>query len=171
MIDVWLTDREKRGSGVCCVRGCDHPVRKNIRGGFFCYRCAQRRNRERNPLVYAYKTLRSNARRRKHPFTLTLEQFEVFCIETGYLARKGRNPDSLTIDRIDARRGYEVGNLQVLTLIENVRKQNEEASSRRRHLTMLAASNNSSRYQQHHAQEKEYHQHVSTDHPESDGPF
>lgn len=170
MIDVWLIDREKKGSGVCCVRWCDHHVRTSKRGGFFCYRCAQRRNRERNPLVYAYKTLRSNARRRRHRFTLTLEEFEVFCIETGYLARKGRNPDSLTIDRIDDRKGYEAGNLQVLTLVENVRKQNEEASRRRRHLTMLAASNSSS-YQQHHAQEKEHHQQVSTDEHESDGPF
>jgi hypothetical protein len=63
--------------------------------------------------------LRHSARKRKLPFTLTLEEFKVFCLQTGYLERRGNQPGDLTIDRIDWNDGYHINNIRVLTHEEN----------------------------------------------------
>jgi len=77
---------------------------------------------ETNPLGYTYSRLKQNAKRRRKTFTLTLEQFGQFCTETNYLELKGKQGSNLSIDRINNGKGYEVGNLQVLTLSANSRK-------------------------------------------------
>lgn len=70
----------------------------------------------------AFALLKSNAKRRGIEFKLTFEQFKEFAIETQVLVGRGRKKTSYHIDRIDALKGYEVGNLQVLTSSENSRK-------------------------------------------------
>lgn len=75
------------------------------------------------PESYYYDKLKSNARRRGCFFDLTLDQFKNFCEETGYLKKKGRRSQSYHIDRIDIKKGYTEGNLQILTNLENVMKQ------------------------------------------------
>jgi hypothetical protein len=71
---------------------------------------------------YAYDVLKMNAKRRKKPFTITFEYFEKFCIETNYIAGKGRSRKSYSVDRIRNELGYVPGNLRVLTLEDNARK-------------------------------------------------
>jgi hypothetical protein len=71
---------------------------------------------------YAWDKLRYSARRRKIPFELTMDQFRVFCIETGYIEQKGKSSTCLTIDRVDASKGYAISNIQTLTQTENGRK-------------------------------------------------
>jgi hypothetical protein len=66
--------------------------------------------------------LRGNAKRRGIDFDLTLEQFRVFCTNTEYLKLKGKKSGSMSIDRIDNRRGYEIDNIRLITLAENSRK-------------------------------------------------
>ena len=63
--------------------------------------------------------LRHSARKRKLPFTLTLPEFRKFCEETRYLERRGNEPESLTIDRINPNEGYHIWNIRVLTHEEN----------------------------------------------------
>ena len=63
--------------------------------------------------------LRHSARKRNLPFTLTKAEFEAFCLDTGYLTHKGKQPDDLTVDRIDWNQGYHIWNIQVLTHKEN----------------------------------------------------
>jgi len=88
----------------------------------FCPRHHHMRQAETNPLGYTYSLLKTNAKRRGKVFTLTLEQFRQFCTETDYLVLKGKQGSNLSIDRKDNSKGYEVGNLQVLTLSANSRK-------------------------------------------------
>jgi len=78
------------------------------------------------PIAYCYNSLKSNAKRRGKDFDLTLEEFRIFCEETGYIDNKGKRKDSATIDRKDASKGYSLGNLQILSLEENSRKGAEE---------------------------------------------
>ena len=58
-------------------------------------------------------------------FDLTLEEFVQFDKETEFVSKMGTGPDSLTIDRIDSRKGYEVGNIRAITYEDNVSKKLE----------------------------------------------
>jgi hypothetical protein len=53
---------------------------------------------------------------------LTIDEFRRFCEETDYIALKGKTASCLSIDRVDASKGYEIGNIQTLTQTENGRK-------------------------------------------------
>jgi hypothetical protein len=75
-----------------------------------------------NPVMYAYHNLKTNAKRRGHKFALTFEYFVKWCKETNYIDTKGRTSKAATIDRIIDELGYVDGNIQVLTLAENIRK-------------------------------------------------
>ena len=87
-----------------------------------CYSCKQARYKRDNPVKYAYRKLRANARRRGKRFELTLDEFREFCQKTEYLLGKGRSKESYHIDRIDPFGGYTKDNIQVLTNSENVKK-------------------------------------------------
>lgn len=88
----------------------------------FCEKCTKRKYREKYPLKYWYTTLRSNAKRRRKDFTLTIEQFSEFCIKTGYDEKKGKTADSLSIDRIKDWEGYTVDNIRAITLSKNTQR-------------------------------------------------
>lgn len=105
----------------CNRKGCRKPCPPGRKS---CGRCRGREWAERYPLKYAFRNLRGNAKRRGIPFLLTLAEFEKFAIESEYITHRGRTALGYTIDRIDETRGYEVGNIQVLTNSENVRKEN-----------------------------------------------
>ena len=87
-----------------------------------CGSCAARAWRATDPVRSAFNNLKSHAKQRGKPFTITLDYFRAFCIKTKYLAGRGRSADSYHVDRIDERLGYVPGNLQVLTNSENVKK-------------------------------------------------
>ena len=74
----------------------------------------------------AFGNLRENAKRRGLEFSLTLDDFKAFSDATGYLEGRGTSKLSLSIDRIDARLGYRLDNIRVLTLSENATKGNQE---------------------------------------------
>ena len=84
-----------------------------------CWKCRSKMLKERAPWTYALNGIRSGARRRKLPFTLTVQEFKDWCLKTGYLEKKGNQPHSLTIDRIDWNEGYHIWNIQPLTHAEN----------------------------------------------------
>jgi hypothetical protein len=41
------------------------------------------------------------------------------------MEKKGKNADSLSIDRINVNKGYSVDNIQILSLSNNTKKRNE----------------------------------------------
>lgn len=101
---------------------------KNLKGGKkrFCPKHDARYQKYTNPVSYFYYKLKSNANRRGKVFKLTKSDFKEFCEQTGYLELKGKKKTSASIDRIDPAKGYEVGNIQVLTLSENSKKRHED---------------------------------------------
>jgi hypothetical protein len=71
---------------------------------------------------------KSRAKSRGIDWNLTYEEFKAFCEKTGYMEKKGTQPGCATIDRIDPSKGYQMDNIQILTLRENVRKRWETFS-------------------------------------------
>jgi hypothetical protein len=98
---------------------CGNEVRK---GGTKCEVCHKKDWRERNPIKQVFNNLKSNAKTSGVGFFLTFEEFARFIVDTEYMTRRGKNPDSLSIDRMNPKLGYRDGNLQILTLSDNVKK-------------------------------------------------
>lgn len=100
------------------IIGCIHNNRR------ICNTCSSRKKREKNPMYYAYNTLRTNVYRRKgrHFFELTFEEFKQYAIETEYIGKKGISKTGYHIDRIDDEMGYFIGNIQPLTNVLNLAK-------------------------------------------------
>lgn len=84
-----------------------------------CWKCRARMLKDRHPETYVLNAIRQRAKARGLPFTITLEEFRKFCLETRYLELRGRTADALTIDRIDHDKGYHIWNIQVKTFLEN----------------------------------------------------
>lgn len=117
----------------CVIRFCTRPPATYWKKGVLkheskCQHCKSREWRANNPVLNALKCIKSRAKRTGIPFFLTKEQFIAFCKETGFVEKRGRASGALHIDRIDPAKGYEVGNIQVLTASENVRKRHADAN-------------------------------------------
>lgn len=108
---------------LCQAHGCRN---ERLPGRKLCSRHKRMRRRMGDPIGYRYDKLRQNALRRGKAFSLTRSQFEAWALESGYLTAEGRRNATKTIDRIDPTRGYELVNIQVLTLEENSRKAFED---------------------------------------------
>lgn len=106
----------------CATKGCRRPARADGRGRL-CVRCNHAKWRITNPLRYSYGNLKCRAKQRGHEFSLTFEHYKKFAEESGYAKLKGNHGMSLTIERIDDAKGYEVGNIKALTRSANSRRQ------------------------------------------------
>lgn len=102
----------------CITKFCRRAGTRK-RGGL-CSRCSMRRWRAANPIAATLSMLRRRAKDKKIPFDLTLPWLTEFLTTNGY--------DSSVhhIDRIKTWLGYTMGNLQVLTMSENIAKGNRE---------------------------------------------
>lgn len=105
----------------CKIKGC-----QEIRGIYrdVCSKHHMQQVRKANPMKCCYTNLKANAKRRGHAFLLTYQEFEEFCIATDYIAGKGRTRESYSIDRIDPTKGYQLDNIQRMTVSENSKKKN-----------------------------------------------
>ncbi len=108
--------------GICPVRFC---TRSSKSDRSLCHRHHAIKYRAEHPEWAAYKTLRDNAKTRGIVFTITFEQFMDVAKDFPFHKQKPKLfKDYLSIDRIEARRGYEPGNIQALTVSENAIKGN-----------------------------------------------
>ena len=107
----------------CCADRCGKPKGEKDR---FCPKHRKRYDKENNPISYVFNILKSNARRRGKSFELTIQEFTSFCIETGYIEKRGKTGKSASIDRIDSSKGYHIENIRVISLSENSRKGNKD---------------------------------------------
>ena len=112
--------------GKCSTPECRHkrPFKRSKKTpqGFYlsyCWKCQSRMLKARHHETYTLNLLRGAARRRGIPFEITLEEWRHWCRATGYLELKGREPHSMTVDRIDPRRGYSLDNIRTLSHAEN----------------------------------------------------
>ena len=89
----------------------------------YCRRCEWRRLKARDPVRYAYVLLKQRALQRGKEFRLTLSEFREFVAKnTDFLAKRGKEATSLSIDRIREDGPYAADNIQVLTLSQNSAK-------------------------------------------------
>lgn len=109
----------KQANGFCVSSGCG---RKKASHDKLCDMHRMRMYKLRNPLAYTFNALRCNAKRRGIDFDLTFEEFRQFAKDNGYMELKGTGANDLSIDRPKNHVGYEIGNMQVLTLSENSKK-------------------------------------------------
>lgn len=105
----------------CRTKFCRHSVWKHHKSPF-CSKCTSKRYRERYPLHRRYYHIKYTAKARLVAFLLSREQFVAWCRSVGYSGNGGKTADCPSVDRIDPKRGYEVGNLQLLTVGQNSRK-------------------------------------------------
>jgi len=87
-----------------------------------CYQCRYKRSKISQPIHLAYYSLKYHAKERNKEFSLTFEQFEQFCVKTNYISKKGIKKNSYHVDRIIETEGYNIGNIQLLTNSDNIRK-------------------------------------------------
>lgn len=110
---------KKISSGLCI---CSHCNNKPARYRKICHKHISDKFKEDNPIGFAFKVLKNNAKRRKISVEITKDEFTKWCIENDYIRLKGRFKDSLTIDRKISSIGYTYENMQILTNSQNVRK-------------------------------------------------
>lgn len=114
----------------CTAVGC---VGKCPPGRLLCNHHRNLREKERDLAAWAYRKLRSNCSRRRkaapphkkgnYVFTITLEYFRQFCVETQILMERGRSATSMHVDRIIEELGYTPGNLRALSNTDNIQKE------------------------------------------------
>ena len=85
---------------------------------------------ENKPRAY-FSQIRDRARRKDIVFKITFQDFLDAVNATGYLERRGRQSFNLHLDRRDALKGYERGNLRVITSVQNCSKGATEDKERR----------------------------------------
>jgi len=117
--------------GKCPVKFCRRHSRegtrhKNPSKHRLCGTHAKELCRKRDPVKATYYEKKSNAKRRRISWTLTLEEYTLVVAQQEYMDGKGCTRHCLHLDRIDPTLGYEVGNLQIITCAENVAKGNME---------------------------------------------
>ena len=117
--------KSKRGD-LCRTKFCKGQIRKDmtLTSNPRCSKCINRIHRANNLIRYAFHHVKDSAKKRNIPFLLSLEEFERIIDGTGYIEKKGKTRHCLQLDRIDPEKGYEIGNLQVITAGENCAKDN-----------------------------------------------
>ena len=105
----------------CRTKYCRHKVTPANKSPY-CSKCKMRKWKLQNPLKYHFLALRNNSKRRGIECLLTFEQYRDWAILTGYDKGRGTKAYSLTIDRIDATKGYTIDNIRPLTKSENSKR-------------------------------------------------
>lgn len=105
----------------CVTKWCRNKAAINNTGRRLklCWKCRAHLLKQRHPVTYALNAMRSRAKQRGIPFTLTLDEFKEFCKRTNYIERKGTSAGGMTVDRIDRNEGYHAWNIRCLEFMEN----------------------------------------------------
>jgi hypothetical protein len=111
-----LADPANKAPHLCLVKFCrKHRAPKRR----ICYAHHVESWRAKNPDKWAYLSIKTRAKRRRIEFKLTFEEFLSVAESTGYIDDKGIFADDLHLDRIDPLKGYEIGNIRVISCREN----------------------------------------------------
>lgn len=113
--------KKSAGEGLCWVKGCSKPS-KNDR--CLCHMHEMRRWRAKAKRTADYCTLRDHAKARGIAFDISPEYWKGLTDAFGFYT--AREDEVLTIDRVDATRGYVEGNLRVVTMSVNASKSHRE---------------------------------------------
>lgn len=91
----------------CSTKYCRNKISN---GRKRCAKCRLREWRKKFPIKAAFHRKKANAKRRGIPFLLSYEDFVLVYVP------------GLTLDRNDARRGYELGNVLPMSVHDNCSK-------------------------------------------------
>ena len=108
--------------GLCWVKGCQRASRKDR---CLCHMHEMRRWRAKNKRTADYCTLRDHAKARKIEFGISLDYWRGLTDAFGFYHKKD-DDEVLTIDRVDATKGYVEGNVRVVTVSVNCYKSTRE---------------------------------------------
>lgn len=111
-------DKKDKGQS-CCAYGCKQALIKK-KGGL-CHKHYSRKLRELRPKEVRYSQMKQKAKSRGIQFSLTLQEFLLFCNNTKYLT-PGLRGQSATVDRRCNAQGYHLFNIQLLSNRANARK-------------------------------------------------
>lgn len=122
-----LRTKKKTKDGLCAVAFCTRARAHHKR---VCWTCNVRQNRANHPILYRFLDFKRNAEKRGKSFNITKEEFMRWCeANPHYMENKGQLGHQLSIDRIRDDEGYTLSNIQILTVLENIQKQNARRSS------------------------------------------
>jgi len=111
------------GHGLCWVARCRN---RSMDDRCLCHRHHMARWRQKHQQSAAYRALKDHARNRGLAFTISVDYFKGLTDSFAFFERNGNRADTLTIDRVDATKGYEPGNCRVISLASNTAKGNRE---------------------------------------------
>lgn len=101
----------------CQTKYCRGTARKYRKK---CPKCRSREYKRKHPMKYFYNVSRLNAKRRGHSFDLTFTEYVQL-----WKSENKRPGNGWHIDRIDPNKGYQSGNVQILSGYLNVMKWHE----------------------------------------------
>lgn len=114
--------KKQSSNGHCWVKGCQRASRHDRS---LCHMHEMRRWRALKKKTADYCTLRDHAQARKIKFEITLDYWRGLVDAFGFY-NKEDDDLVLSIDRVDATRGYVEGNMRVVTINLNSYKANKE---------------------------------------------
>jgi hypothetical protein len=111
----------------CDTYGCKN---KRLKDRKLCSKCKQKKNREKNPCMTRYHSMKGTAKRRGIRFAITYEEWERWCKENNYLALCGIGPEDMTVDRDDPdpNIGYTYDNMKMRSKADNCSKAHNDKS-------------------------------------------
>lgn len=116
--------------GRCCVKNCRSEAvspRKKVGELWFCHGCWQARWRFLSPKRSGFTMLRDHARARRIKFTISYDYYCGMMDAAASVFKEAETRgETVSIDRVKVDKGYEPGNLQVITVSENTVKGNRE---------------------------------------------
>lgn len=119
-LDFKISEIKRKAGKECCAYGCKSKPNEKKCG--MCHKHYHIYRRIKDPVYDRFVNFKGNALRRKKEFVITLQEFRDFCQEKGYIIKKGMRGRNCSIDRIDNKLGYSIGNIQILTMNRNLEK-------------------------------------------------
>jgi len=116
------SDAKRKQKIECCAYGCKSKPNEKKLG--LCHKHYAIHRRIKDPVYDRYVNFKGNALRRGKSFEITLDEFREWCLETGYIIKKGMRGVRCSVDRINNNLGYCIGNIQLLTMKKNLEKYN-----------------------------------------------
>jgi hypothetical protein len=124
---MFKISQSKKEKGIlCCAHSCNNKPIKRKAG--LCHKHYARKMRELKPEKVRYSQMKQKAKSRNIPFSLTLDELEILCKNTGYL-NKGKRGQNATVDRRCNFQGYHLFNLQIVHNRYNASKGNSHSGS------------------------------------------
>jgi hypothetical protein len=114
LVEGFFDFKKTSGASTCWVRGCSKPSRKDR---CLCHMHEMRRWRAKNEKIADWCTLRDHAKARKIPFQITLDYWRGVTDAFGFY--EIHDDEVLTVDRVDATKGYVEGNIRIVTISIN----------------------------------------------------